>query len=157
MVVSAFVALLIGATACDGGSSVMAPPPGGGGTSNLIVSNSIPPTANGTLTATATLTVDKSGNGLDELDVLQTVSGTEHEAVVRWTTITHVIDSTLHKCGNGGAPCGITQCVAGVNTCDPTKITLDFVGHKVTFTGLVLDDPAPGGTGSATLTGTLAW
>ena len=73
-----------------------------------------------------------------------------------WDTTTHVIHSVQSIWGDGAVTSGFTQCEPSTNACDLTKISVDFSGQTVTFTGLVLTD-AFGGTATATLTGTMVW
>lgn len=155
IVVPAFVALLIGASGCNGGNDVTAPPTGGGGTSGVVISAANPANGNGTLTDSATLSVDAGGTHLDEANISQSLGIVGHDLTVTWDTNTHAI----HAVNEGwfdGTTGGTTLCLAGANPCDPTKVTVDFVNHKVTFTGLVLPDTF-GGTATATLNGTMVW
>ena len=156
IVVSTFVALLIGAAGCNSGNDVTAPPAGGGGTSTLVQSASTPADGDGTLTATATIQVNAGSTGFDEVDLSQTLGSMGHEVVVTWDTSTHVINSVQCIWGNGTVTSGFTQCEPSSAACDASKIAVDFGGQKVTFTGLVLAD-AFGGTSAATLTGTMVW
>jgi hypothetical protein len=155
-VAAAAAGLILAAAACNSSNDVTAPPTGGGGSSNLVVSASSPADGDGTLTDSATLTVNAGSTGFDELDLSQTLGAIGHEVVVTWDTNTHAINAVQHFWGNGSVTSGITQCLNGTNTCDPAKVSVDFAGHKVTFSGLVLDD-ALGGSTTSTLTGTIVW
>jgi hypothetical protein len=152
----AVVSAVIACAGCNGSNDVTAPPTGGGGASNLVQSASTPSDGNGTMTAAATIQVNSGGNGFDEADLSQTVGSAGHEVVVTWNTSTYAINSVQSIWGNGSTTSGFTQCEPSSSACDPSKVSVDFANHTVTFTGLVLAD-AFGGTASATLTGTLAW
>ena len=108
------------------------------------------------MTATATIAVNSNGSGFEELDLSETISGMGHEVFVTWNTGTHVINGVQHVWGNGTTNSGFTQCDPSGTACDPAKIAIDFTGHTLTLTGLVVND-ALGGTSSSTLTGTVAW
>jgi hypothetical protein len=128
--------------------------------SNLVISESEPPTGDATLIDAATLVIDEGGSGRDELTLTQTVGENAHTVVVTWDTLTHVIVGVSHVWGpgpnHGGTTSGFTACFAGINDCDPAKVTLDMANSRVTLSGLVLDDVF-GGAATSTLTGRIGW
>jgi hypothetical protein len=153
-VLFAFAVLLVGSFGCSS-DDVTSPPAGGGGTSGVVVSAASPANGNGTLTASATFTQNANNTGYDEANISQSLGGVGHDLTVTWDTTTHAINA-VNEGWFDGTTGGNTLCLAGTNPCDPTKVTVDFANHKVTFTGLVLPD-AFGGTTTSTLTGTMVW
>jgi hypothetical protein len=155
------LALVLLLAACSSTGVIMETEEGStGGQSHLVSSASNPASGDATLTEAATLTIDADGNGMDELALQQTIGETLHEVVVTWDTMTHVIQGVSHVWSPGqdhGSPtAGFTACFAGINDCDPVKVTLDFSGQTVTLAGQVLDDVF-GGAKTSTLTGTMVW
>ena len=141
-------ALALTLTGCHGSDNIVNSS-GGGGASNVVVSGSNPASGDGNITVLGTILIDNAGTGTDELNL----SETGHDLTVVWDTTTHAIHSVQHGWG-----AGMAQCVLGTGTpCDPAKVTIDFAGHKVTFTNLaLLDDPFSAGS-TCTLNGTAIW
>lgn len=152
-------ALVLTTGACnDDDNNVLTPPAGGGGASNLTATSSSPADGNATLTASGNLVVNNAGTGFDELNFSQNVGGVDHEVTITWDTSTHAINSAEHAWGVGTTGHGFTQCVAGTaNVCDPAKVTVNFAGHTVTFTGQPLTDLYFSTGAVSTLSGTVAW
>jgi hypothetical protein len=158
LVVSAFVASVIGGPGCNSDGDNSSSPLTGSAPSNLVASASNPSNGNGRLTATALLFVNDGATGFDEATLWQTVGDIAHVVTVKWKTGTHVISSASHAWDDPIHPLvrtGFVSCSGSPGTaCDLAKITLDFASNTVTFNGLVMTS---GGSATSTLTGTLVW
>jgi len=149
--------------ACTASGDILAPPPVDPGNefpSNLAVTASIPASGDGVLTEAATLEIDSGGTGYDALTLSQTVGDTHHEVVVTWDTATQAVRGVSHVWGPGedhGSPTsGFTACFAGINDCDPARVTIDVPGKVVALDALQIGDVF-GGTATSTLDGTIGW
>ncbi len=148
----AFAVAALGlSVACNSNDDPVGNPTGGG--SSLTVVSASPSDGDGTITVAGTIVVNNGGSGFDELNFSQLTGATGHDITIVWNTSTHVLHSASHGWGTA-----YTQCVMGTaNACDPSKVTIDFAGNTVTFTGLVLVDDTFGTSATSTLTGTGHW
>jgi hypothetical protein len=150
------IAALAMAAACDNSTEITN---AGGNPSNVVASACSPAIGDATLTVTGRSFVNYNDNGYDMVyiwhDSGQNPPGVQ-SVTVTWDTNTHVLRSVEYGWGDALMWTGFAMCGPG-NQCDESRVTIDFEGHDVTFTGMVLTDPRSGGTDTARLDGTLRW